>query len=166
MAEPSATNMVDAETAAKLLMMTPHRIRQLVSEGWIPKAARNAYPLVGLVQGYIRFLKDEQRRANKVQAESRVRDARAREIELRIAEREGRLIETAEALTTLDEILGQIRSDLSGAPARITRDLSLRGQIEVELDRVLDRAADHLQQKASALRAGGDAAAPEPEDDA
>jgi hypothetical protein len=43
--------------------------------------------LVGAVQGYLRYLKGDERRSAKSAADSRVRDARALEIELRIAER-------------------------------------------------------------------------------
>ncbi|WP_199805674.1 hypothetical protein [Bradyrhizobium lablabi] len=49
------------------------------------------------MQDYIRFRNDSDRRAQKTAADSRVRDARARKIELRNAVRESRLIEVDEA---------------------------------------------------------------------
>jgi hypothetical protein len=147
-------------------MLTPQRVNQLVREGWIEKGGRNGYTIVGAVQGYIRFLKDEQRRASKSAALSRVQDARAREIELRTAREEHLLIETAEAIGVVDEIVGGLRSEVAGVPARLTRDVDLRRKIEAELDDVFRRAADRFEQKARDLRSSGEAVAPVAEDDA
>ena len=79
--------------AARLLMISEERIRQLVKQGFIPKPEKRGFvQLVGAVQGYLRYLKDDERRSAKSAADSRVRDARALEIELRIAERSRELI--------------------------------------------------------------------------
>lgn len=148
--------IISAPVAAQLLMMTPQRLRQLVGEGYIPKPkAKDKYSLVGCVQGYIRFLKDQERRGQKVQAEGRLKDVRTREVELRIAERENRLIDTEEHEAVLAEILGIINSGLSGFPARITRDMPLRQKIETELDDLLKRAADRCEQRCKELRDSG-----------
>jgi hypothetical protein len=150
------TGIISATVAAQLLMMTPQRLRQLVNEGYIPKPkAKDKYSLVGCVQGYVRFLKDEKRKGQTVQAESRLKDVRTREVELRIAERENRLIDTEEHEAVLAEILGIINSGLSGFPARITRDMPLRQKIETELDDILRRAADRCDQRCKELRDSG-----------
>jgi len=60
---------------------------------------------VVVVQGYIRFRNDADRRAQKSAAD-RVRDARAREIELRNAVREGRLIAIDEAIAIVEQMAG------------------------------------------------------------
>jgi hypothetical protein len=70
------------------------------------------------VQGYIRFRNDSDRRAQKSAADSRVRDARAREIELRNAVREGRLIEIDETMAIVEEMIGLFRAETAGLPAR------------------------------------------------
>lgn len=157
---------ISVEKAAKLLMVTPRRVQQLARDGWIPRAAGGGYPTVGVVQGYIRFLQDEQRRASRSAAENRVRDARAQEIELRVALRKRTLIDTEEAIGTLDEIVGMVRAETTGLPARITRDLPLRRKIEQELDAIFHRVSDRLAEKADALRKSGDAVAAGGENDA
>jgi len=43
---------------AKLLDLTPRRIRQLVDEGVIQRAEKGRYELVSSVRGYIRYLRD------------------------------------------------------------------------------------------------------------
>ena len=99
-------------------MVSPERIRQLSKEGWIEKQGRDQFYLVDVVQGYIRFRNDSDRRAQKTAADSRVRDARAREIELRSAVREGCLIEIGEALSIVEEMIGMFRAQLAAPRAR------------------------------------------------
>jgi len=102
---------VPAGQAAALLMLSTQRLRQLSAEGFIPRASKGEYPLVGVVQGYIRFLKDEERRTSKVQAESDLKATRRKEIELRIARDDHRLIETDEAIAAVEDIVGIHRSE-------------------------------------------------------
>ncbi len=83
--------------AAHILKMSPERVRQLARDGWIPREAKGFYPTVGTVHGYIDFLKDEARRSQQNVSANRARDARAREIELRIAQAERTLIAMEEA---------------------------------------------------------------------
>lgn len=52
-----------ADVIAKLLEITPRRLQQLAKDGYIPKASRGKYSLVGAVQGYVRFLRAAQTRA-------------------------------------------------------------------------------------------------------
>jgi hypothetical protein len=67
-----------------------------------------------------------ERRSEGGAAESALKLAKAREIELRTAERARELIEFDEACAVLDDIIGGITSDLSGLPAAATRDLAMR----------------------------------------
>jgi predicted transcriptional regulator of viral defense system len=55
---------ITIDVAAKLLMVTPEWIRRLSKDGWIAKTERGRYRVVDVVQGYIRFLKDEARRVS------------------------------------------------------------------------------------------------------
>ena len=157
---------ITTEVLARLLMVTPHWVRRLTNEGWIPRPARNRYRIAEGVQGYIRFLKDAERRSSKSATASRVQEARAREIELRTAREESRLVDTDEALGFVDEVLGQLKAGLAGVPASVTRDLDLRATIGAAIDEQFRRAADHYQQEAAALRSGGASVAPDQEDDA
>lgn len=132
--------------AGPLIGKSAQWIRRLIAEGFIPKQTDGTVLERDVYLGYIRWLTDEQRRATKVAAESRVRDARAREIELRIAEREGRLIEIVDMEEVLDEYGGMLRAELSGLPARVTRDLVLRRTIEQAIEDILNRVTAAAQQ--------------------
>lgn len=141
-----------AKSAGELIDKSPQWVRHLIAEGFIVKDADGMVRDEDVFRGYIRWLTDEQRRASKVQAESRVRDARARELELRIAEREGRLIDINDMERVVDTFAGTLRASLSGLPARVTRDLVLRRTIEQAIDSILGELADYLRQERDRLR--------------
>lgn len=141
--------------AGEIIGKSAQWVRKLIEWGYIVKQPDGMVLERDVVLGYIRFLTDEQRRASKSQAESRVRDARAREIELRIAEREGRLAELGDLEGVLDEYIGTMRAELAGLPARVTRDLVQRRTIEAAIDDILHRCAAASRQ-ALALLAPGD----------
>jgi DNA-binding transcriptional MerR regulator len=149
------SGLIPIGQAARLLMISEERIRQLQKHGYIPKAdRRGVVQLVGAVQGYLRYLKDDERRSAKSAADSRVRDARALEIELRIAERSRDLIPLEDALADMAEFAAAIRSELAGLPARLTRIMDERHRIETEVDGVLARLSERAAEKATALGSG------------
>ncbi len=148
--------VITADQACKLLMLSNERIRQLVKSGYIQQESRGKYNLVGVVQGYIRFLKDEERRSTRVSSESRVRDARAQEIEMRIAEKNRDLVPLEDATAAIDLVVGKVRKEFSGLPARVTRDIPLRRKVEAEVNGSLERIAKSLGASAEFLRTGGE----------
>ena len=87
-----AAGTITIDVAAKLLMVTPEWIRRLSKDGWIAKTERGRYRVVDVVQGYIRFLKDEARRATKTASHTRLQDIRARKEELAVAQTERELV--------------------------------------------------------------------------
>jgi hypothetical protein len=147
--------LITIEAAAKLLMVSGQWVRDLQKAGHIPRGPRGKVSLVGAVQGYIGFLKQEERRTSKSAADSRVRDARATEIEQRIAERDRRLIPVEEAEAAVDSLAATVRSEFTGLPARAFRDLALRRQLETEVNGSFERVAEKLSALGGALRKGG-----------
>lgn len=158
--------MITLDQACKLIMLSGERIRQLVKAGYIPKASRNMYPLVGLVQGHIRYMRDEERRSSKSAAESGLKAARQKEVELRIAERSGDLINVNEHSDIVDELCGLFLSGLASLPARATRDVALRRKIEIECDAIRTELAARAASRAADVGAGSPAAGSNAEDDA
>lgn len=146
--------VISRETAAKLLMLTPRHIARLVSDGWIKKSVDDRYTVVGCVQGYINYLKDETRRNSQRSAVTEKDAARTREIELRIAMRERTLVGVDEAGAVVDAVIGAMRAEVDGLPARMRRDRALREELQKLLDGILIRAADRLDQEMRALRQG------------
>lgn len=108
-----------AEALGALFGVSRKWVEKLAEDGVIARAAKGRYPIGPAVRGYIAWLKSDQRRSSKTAADGRLRDARAREIELRIAERKRELVETDEAIATLDEIVGKMRGGQQDAPRRL-----------------------------------------------
>lgn len=165
MNEPQAGTITTAQ-AARLLMVTEDWIRQLSRNGYLAKAGRDSFNLVAVVQCYIKYLKDDERRSSRSAADSRVRDARAAEIERRMAREDRDLIMLDEAMAAYDFATGLYLASVSGLPARMTRNASERRRLEAICDGERQRLADRFAEGASALRTGEAAIDADDEDDA
>lgn len=157
---------ISREFAAKLLQINERHVVRLTAEGWIKKNVGDRFTIGGCVHGYINSLKDETRRSSKSAAASKKDDARTREIELRIAQRERTLVSVTEVQDCFDTVWGALRSEVDGLPARMRRNKALREEIQKILDGVLDRSAGRIRDAMRALRAGGATAEASEEDDA
>lgn len=149
-----ASDMIALDVAARLLMISARRVRQLASDGYITIPKRGHTTIVSAVQGYIRFLKETAQKETKTAAVSRATDARANEIELRIAERRRELIPIEDAILAQDIIVGLVNKELDGQAARVTRDMTLRRLIEADVHAAKTRIADALDQSKRAARTG------------
>lgn len=142
--------------ATQLLMISDERLRQLAKMEYFKRAVKGRYNLVAVVQGYIKFLKDDERRTSKSATASRMQDAKTAEIEMRLAERRRELIPLDDAQAAIDVIVGKVRAEFSGLPARVTRDMTLRRSLEVETDASLNRIADAIDASAEYFEKGGE----------
>jgi phage terminase Nu1 subunit (DNA packaging protein) len=151
-----AAGTITIDVAAKLLMVTPEWVRRLTKDGWISKADRGRYRVVDVVQGYIRFLRDEARRFSKSAAHSRLQDILARKEELNIAQTERELVPLADAMTLVDEIAGTVVARVNAIPARMTRNMDERARLQREVDEALAEVADRIGKLGHAFRSGQD----------
>lgn len=146
--------IVSTAQAAKLLLVSEQWIRQLAKDGWFDAEGRGRYRLVEVVQGYIKFLRDENRRASKSEAAKRATDARAREIELRIEEKERSLIPFEDADMVIANLSGIVLGEMSSLPPRLTRDRKERRRFEKEVSDALNRIKQKAADASEALRTG------------
>lgn len=153
-AKKHSDDLIPISEAAELLMLTTERIRGLAKEGFIDKPARGVVSRTSAVQGYIKFLKDEERRTSKSAAASAVQAARAKEIELRIARETGELVLRDDVAAFLADHLSIFRSELAGIPAAMTRDMSMREKFESGLNAAIARLADAFTKYRSVERLG------------
>lgn len=150
-----ASGQITMEQAGRLLKVTPDRVRQLIREGYIPKGDRGRVLLVGAVQGYISFLQEVAKKTTKTAADSRVRDARAAEIELRNAVRMRDLIPLDEATAEYDALVAAVREELDGIPQKFARDdLDRRRALEAIIYEAKKQIADALDEAKEAARTG------------
>lgn len=143
--------IVSTAVMCQLLMLSRQRIDQLVRDGYMKRHAPGQFSLVDGVQGYIRFLRDETRRQNVSAADSRVRDARAKDIEVRTLQRLGRLVPLEVYEEMIESVAGVVRSEFAGLAATCSRDLTLRRIIEREVNVRLRRIAEHAMAQAIRL---------------
>lgn len=129
---PSGPATVSVQQLSRLLDLTPSRIRQLVEAGAIPKVGRDRYPLVGAVQGYIKFLRDEDRRAAQAASAARLADARVEETNLRIAEKMRNLVPIEDHRAVLASVIRTVRDELAKVPDRVPAYVRERARIEAE----------------------------------
>ena len=159
-----SSGRVAAGEMASMLMLSTERLRQLAKLGHIPRATAGQYPLTATVKGYVTFMRDEDRRSTRSAADGSLKAARQREIEMRMAREDNRLIEVEEAIAVTREIVGLARNEFAGLPARVTSDIPLRRKIETEVNASFQRIKDRHTKRASALRRSGEAVDADTED--
>lgn len=147
---------ISFETASKILGITRRRVSQLVEEGFIAKRSRGTTTIADAAQGYSRYWQEKAMAETKTSAESRVRDARAREIEMRNEERMRKLIPIEDHTAVVDYVVGAVHVAFNSIPARLTRDIEQRRKIEVEIDGAFKQIAKACRAGADVARKGGE----------
>lgn len=119
---------------SKLLDITPRRLQQLAKEGFIPKAARGKYPLIGAVQGYIRYLKAREKRNAGVVGDYEIESLHPRDrymhykaelAKRELALRDGELYLASETNKTIATIFKAVTATLDSIPDILERDCGL-----------------------------------------
>ena len=150
--EPAGT--ISTSQAAKLLMVSEMWVGKLHKMEYIPKAGRGKWNLVAVVQGYIRFLKDEDRRSSKSAAQSRITDIKAARLEMQMQADRRELVPLDDARLVLDTAASLMQSNLMAVPAKFTRDVKERRRLEAMIAEALGKIADGIDKKAAALTTG------------
>jgi phage terminase Nu1 subunit (DNA packaging protein) len=149
-------NRVSAVALGRHLDVSAQWIGKLVKAGVLTKLPDGAFDLDKSRVRYIRHLRDEVRRGGQTDATARAQEARARQLELKLAKEEGELLE----LTAVEEVMGDIiatfNSELIGVPAACSRDLEARDRIEEAVNGAIARCQKRFDQAVAALSHGQD----------
>lgn len=145
---------VSAVALAGCCDLSKQRVGQLQAEGVFVRNAAGQFDLEQNITRYVRYLRDERRSHSRSAAGERAHQARAREIELRIAREEGELVPIEEVAAGITDILGTYRSELSGVPAASTRDPEVRSAIESNLNGAIERCRARFEAMEGDLRSG------------
>jgi hypothetical protein len=129
----------------------PYLPRKLNVQGVLKQEANGKFDLDQTRQCYIRHLRE---RRPKSGADEQWRAARAREIEVRTAEREGRLIAVGDSLAAQDVLCGVVVEKLVGLPARHTRDVGERQRLDDLVFTIHTEIANEMARIGAALREG------------
>ncbi len=161
--DKSKGQTISPAQAATFLSRSPSWVQALVSQGYISRQSYGRYSVVAIVRGALAYYEDLLQKSNKAAAASRATDARTREIELRIAERRRDLIPIEDAKAEIAAVVSEVRAEIAGLGARITRDMELRRRIDGEADGILGRLAERAAEAGRALAAEGGTVEAEPE---
>ena len=154
---------------ARAIDSTANYVGQLVRNGVVPvhgTGNNRGIPAIDGVAAYVRFVRGDKRNKTKDASQNRARDARATEIELRIATAERELIPLDEAIDIISVFLGSLRTSIDSIPAQISRDPEIRAKAKKVTDDILSKMADLAQERRSALRSGSGVAEADQPDDA
>jgi len=142
---------ISVQQLSRLLEITPTRIRQLVNEGAIPRVGRDRYPLVGAVQGYIKWLDDDARRQAKVASAVRLAEQRAQVIEQKIAERMRGLIPAEDHREVLASLVRVVRTELERVPDQLPSHIREKARVEINRSLAVIAKAAATAQKSAEL---------------
>jgi len=142
---------VSTQVATSILMLpgAPDLLR-LQREGWFTPAGRDRWCVVEIVQGYVRYLKSTITSATTQELSALLGISGMR---IRQLSAEGWFKPAAKNRWN-DTIVGLVRIEMGGVPARCTRDLILRRAIEKAINDGLSRIVARLANEVSALRKG------------
>ena len=154
--QSEAAGVITTAQAAKLLMCTEAWIGKLHKMEYFPKVGRGRWNLVAVVQGNIRFLKDEDRRSSKSASASRMTEIKADRLEMQMKAERRELVPLEDAQLVLDTSAGLIKSEMMAIPAKFTRDIAKRVRLEKLVAEALASVADGVDKKAAALADGRD----------
>ena len=149
-----AAGIISTGQAAKLLMVTEEWVNKLHKMEYLPKAGRGKWNLVSVVQGYINFLKDDERRSSKSASASRMQEVKTERLEQQMMAERRDLIPLADARLVLDTAAALIQSKMMSIPAQYTRDPVERARLEALVSAQLNTIADEIEAKAEDLRTG------------
>ncbi len=141
-----------AATMAKLLLLTPRRLQQLVTEGVVPKVERGRYELAPVIQAYIHYLRErtlpgmmnvvslDEARQRKLSA-----DAKLAEIEVAKAESGVATIQVIEK--SWSDLVHAVRGRLLALPQNVAAMVAVEddtGKCEALLSREIRSALAEL----------------------
>ena len=137
-------------TIAMLLMITDRRLRQLAQEGIVPKATHARYPLVGCVQGYVKYLQQLKSGTDERASEAtRLTKVRADSYELDLLIRNREVYQKREVDEALFTVATTLTAMLDGSASRIASQL---GGGAVLRKKLIDEFRDIRKQFAAGLR--------------
>lgn len=139
-------------------------VQMLAKEQSIAKDGRGKYRLDSVMAALVAHYEAIIEKGSRTAAVSRVTDARAAELELRIAERRRDLIPQEDAIAVVDLVAGEVNKQFAGLPARITRDVPLRREIEAKLNEAKQKIAGAVRDARVLAATGRDPTDPDAAD--
>ncbi len=151
---PAADLMVGVTEIAAMAGRTVRWVQLMAKDGHFEKGARGQYRLGSVIAGLVGHYEALLEKGSRSAAATEATQARAEEIRQRMAMRDRTLIPIEDATMALDQLAGVVNGELSGLPARISRDMTVRKKAEAEVHASKERISTALTEAAGAARTG------------
>lgn len=145
---------VGIDDFARLIGVTPRTVRNYVAEGVVTSGGRGKLKLAASVQGVVAAAKVAKPDSQLDRARARALDARTRAAELRIAREDRALISMDEAMAAIEEVTAVFVVGIESLPARLTRNMNVRAELEEMVFKVREEVADAIGKRARNLENG------------
>jgi hypothetical protein len=155
---PKVLLIVPAPVAARVLGISRRQFDRLVTAGVLPRAAEaRRFDLLATGPAFFRYLRDGKAESSNIAgARLKLIEAQRRALEQRTRERDGELIERAEAWRVFSSALVEIGAAFEGLPGRLAGELAtidtpatIHEMIANETRRIRETAAASLEQFAA-----------------
>lgn len=147
MANRPDPTLVSPQTFARLSGAQPGEIETLLRTGVIRRAGPGKISLVEATRALIEHVKSCARDASLVAAQAEGKTARAEAAELALLVENRELIPDEQADAAVDHVAGAIITAISCIPARASRDIHTRAQMDANLRTIQDQIAKDLAAK-------------------
>ena len=144
-----ADDIVTATSLATHLGCTRQNVARLTAEAVIEQRSDGCYDQTASRLKYIKHLRSDARRSPRTQADADHVRVKTEMLQLRLMEKQRKLVRREDANALLDEVCGTVLTHLSGMAARCSRDMVVRRnidtvvhQIRTELAQACTRMAD------------------------
>jgi len=144
-----ADDIVTANSLATHLGCTRQNVARLTAEAIIEQRSDGCYDQTASRLKYIKHLRSDARRSPRTQADADHVKVKTEMLQLRLMEKQRKLVRREDADALIDEICGVVLTHLSGMAARCSRDPAIRRgidavvlQVRTELAQVCAKMAD------------------------
>jgi len=154
---------VTLQQVVQLTNLSVVTINKMVNGGYLEKDGPGTFRLVKISPAHARWTKDHpgpggsKSDSTKEASAQRVQDARAKQIEQATALEAKELIPISDHLALYDMLMGGLKAELSGMPAQLTRDRTLRVEYETKFNDMMRRVSERWKKKALSIEEGTDA---------
>ena len=143
---------------AELFGTSDRHVRRLEKQGVFVKISHGIYDAPLSLDNYLKYKieTDMDDAPESVSPGEEVKVERARRLRLMNDELENTLIPTDHAIGAVDAIVGVLRAELAGVPARVSTETAVRGEVEHAIDQVLASISRRFAKVSADLAAGVD----------
>ena len=142
-------NLISTEisqvAAAKLIGAPASMISKVQNEGFLKPTGKGGLYIVGdFIRDWIKYLQAS-KSAVRAEDDSKIRKLRIQEMELEQAERSAELVPFMLIKEYIMEKIGKLNGDYQSLPARVTRDMALRKEIQKQITLIHKRFESNLK---------------------